>query len=37
MDMCTLRGCSQRPEEGTGFPAAGVTGSCELVDMVAGN
>lgn len=32
---CECR-CLSRPEEGTGFPQAGATGGCELLD-VAGN
>lgn len=34
--LCAHR-CPERPEGGVGFSAAGVRGSCELPDMVAGN
>lgn len=29
--------CSWRPEESVGFPGAGVSGTCELLNMGAAN
>lgn len=35
--LCTGMHCLQRLEEATGVPGAGVTGSCEMPNLGAGN